>query len=164
MSSKCTLSKLKQSRYRIILIVSSDASIDVQELHELQKRICYSHNVLWYYYNVNRAKYETYMMMYIVCYVIFALLINDVELCLPHWSLADIATLVKCMFETRKLDSAKPNSMSRRRSGGDIKNSHIGYGNFPRILFWVLESLICSVVVFLAPLLADIISLTWQFT
>ena len=51
MSSKVILSKLKQSSYCIILIVSSDASnqcvtkIDVQELQELQQRISYSYTM-----------------------------------------------------------------------------------------------------------------------
>ena len=72
--SKFILSKLKQSRYCIILIVSSHVSINVSQRSMFRNYKNYNsefatHTIILQYYNlVNRAKYGTYVMIYIACY------------------------------------------------------------------------------------------------
>ena len=90
MSSKFILSKLKQSRYCIILIVSSDASINVSQGSMFRNCKNYNSEVATHTIVCNNITINICDDLHCV---LFALLINDVELCLPHWSLADLVKM-----------------------------------------------------------------------
>ena len=142
MSSTFLLSKLKQSRMILYYFNSLfDASIIVSQRSIFRNCKNYNSEFATHTFFCNNITIivvgpnKGHICDNLHC-VLFASLINDVKLhvSLPHWSLANLATLVKCMLETGKRDSDNPNPLSSRRSGGGITmlTSHIGYGSFPK--------------------------------
>ena len=74
--------------------------------------------------------------------MLFAPLINDVELCLSPWSLTDFPNLVNIYVLSRIRHASGVGAGGTARG---VITYHIGRGDSPRIYLF-LESLICSLV------------------